>query len=79
MVSEVVLCRSGSFISVYNNVHLNFGNEYLLKSLFFILPENICNFNYDRNTLKELSTLKPCSSKFIQTHHYKFTCFNFTQ
>ena len=35
MVSEVVLCRTDIFISVYGHIHLNFGNEYLLKSFFF--------------------------------------------
>jgi hypothetical protein len=37
MVSEVVLCRTGIFISVYGRVKLNFGKENLLKSFLSYL------------------------------------------
>ena len=34
VVSEVVLCRTGIFISVFGHVKLNFGKDNLLKSFF---------------------------------------------
>ena len=54
MVTELILCRNDIFISAYDGqVHFKFRNEDLLR-LFFIVPENKCNFNYERNTVKNV-------------------------